>query len=316
MSMDELTLRLVVASRTKAAEGVIEICLSNPDNSTLPPWEPGAHIDIILDDEMVRQYSLCGDITDNSAYRVAVLLDEDGRGGSRRIHQELHEGRTVTVRGPRNHFELQDANTYLFVAGGIGITPMLPMIQKVSASGADWHLVYGGRTRATMAYLDTLDPFSDRVTLVPRDEVGRFDLPAILDSQPLGTMIYCCGPERLLEAAEQYCVLRPSFSLRTERFAPKIRENAVDAPFSVELADSKLSLQVPANRSLVEVLRDAGIDILTSCEEGTCGTCETKVLAGTPDHRDSILCADEQDEGCSMMVCVSRSLTPTLTLQL
>jgi ferredoxin-NADP reductase len=309
---------LVVAAVTDVAEGVRELRLADESGTGLPPWTPGAHVDLVLGD-LVRQYSLCGDPTDAASYTVAVLRETESRGGSSFVHEQLVEGATVTMRGPRNHFPLVSAGRYEFIAGGIGITPLLPMIAEADASGADWHLTYGGRTRGSMAYTELLAKYGDRVTFAPADEVGLLDLGAILGSPDPGTLVYCCGPEPLLAAVEAVCTEGwPAGALHLERFAAK----ATDAPaegergFELVLAGSGVTLQVPPDRSIFDVVQDAGISVLGSCHEGICGTCEQAVLEGEVDHRDSMLNESERAANDAMMVCVSRCFSDRLVLDL
>lgn len=173
---------LVVAARRDEAAGVVSLTLRHPAGEPLPAWEPGSHIDLVLGEGLVRQYSLCGDLADTGAWTVGVLREPDGRGGSAYVHDKLAEGAAVTVRGPRNHFALRPAARYLFVAGGIGITPILPMLAAAEAAGADWTLLYGGRTRGSMAFLDRLAAYGDKVRVAPQDESGLLDLDAYLGS--------------------------------------------------------------------------------------------------------------------------------------
>ncbi|MEU0529470.1 PDR/VanB family oxidoreductase [Amycolatopsis tolypomycina] len=302
-----MTLELLVEAKENLADGVVALTLRAP-GGPLPHWEPGAHIDLRLPDGVVRQYSLCGDPADSSAYRVAVLREPDGRGGSAYVHDKLAAGDRIEVDGPRNHFALVDAERYLFIAGGIGITPILPMLDR---AGTDWHLVYGGRTRGSMAFTEELARHGDRVTFRPQDEHGLLDLPSLLADVRPGTAVYCCGPEPLLAAVE---ALGPA-DLHVERFTARADEGPREA-FEVELAGSGRVLPVPADRSILEVVEEAGVSVLSSCREGTCGTCETGVLGGEPDHRDSVLTADERLENEVMMLCVSRACSPRLVLDL
>jgi ferredoxin-NADP reductase len=225
-------------------------------------------------------------------------------------------GSTLEVRGPRNHFELVRAEHYLFVAGGIGITPLLPMIAAAAAAGAQWQLLYGGRTRASMAFLDELAVYGDRVVLQPQDTDGLLDLAGFLAGTTAATNVYCCGPEGLLRAVEErFAQAGVLGALHVERFAPKeLEAGLIDSAFDVTLARSALTFHVRADQSILDVLLEAGIDVDSSCEEGTCGTCETRVLAGTPDHRDSVLTDAEKETGDSMMICVSRSRSARLLL--
>ncbi|MFF4777983.1 PDR/VanB family oxidoreductase [Microtetraspora fusca] len=314
----ETELDVVLARKEIVADGVARLTFRSGDGGPLPSWEPGAHVDLLLAPGLVRQYSLCGDPADATTLRVAVLREPDGRGGSRHVHDRLAEGDTVRVRGPRNHFALVPAERYLFVAGGIGITPIVPMAAAVQAAGADWRLVYGGRTRSSMAFREELcDRYGDRVSVRPQDETGLLDLDALLGEPAPGTAVYCCGPEPLLAAVERACAHWPPGTLHTERFAPKA--GADDGPreaFEVELAVSGLTLAVPPDRSILSVVEEAGVQVLSSCQEGTCGTCETVVLDGTPDHRDSLLTDEERAAGDTMMICVSRARSPRLVLEL
>jgi ferredoxin-NADP reductase len=317
-TQDEVDLTLRVDVRTTGAEGVVVLDLCDPAGEDLPAWAPGAHVDLRLPDGLTRQYSLCGDPADRSRWRIAVLREPESRGGSAHVHDALVEGTVVEVRGPRNHFPLVPAPRYLFVAGGIGITPILPMIDAADAAGAEWELHYGGRSRRSMAFLQSLEEATgQRVTLHPQDEVGLIDLESLLGTPRPGTLVYCCGPEPLLVAVEQRCAAWPEGSLHVERFAPKdVGEPVLTGAFEVELALSGLSLTVPPEKSVLQVVEEAGIDVLSSCTEGTCGTCETTVLSGEVDHRDSLLTPAEQAVNDTMFICVSRAACPRLVLEL
>jgi ferredoxin-NADP reductase len=304
---------LVVERREFAAEGVLALTLRHPLGEQLPAWEPGAHIDVVLGPGLERQYSLCGDPADRSAWRIAVLREPDGRGGSAHVHEQLGQGDKVRVRGPRNHFELRSAPRYRFLAGGIGITPILPMLAAAEAAGAEWTLLYGGRTRRSMAFTSELGRYGDRVTVAPQDETGLLDLASVLDDVPEGTLVYCCGPGPLLDAVEERC---PGGILHMERFQAKEQQAGDDTEFEVELAQSGRTLTVAPDVSVLDAVRAAGVEVLFSCTEGTCGTCETDVLDGTPDHRDSVLTAEEQESGETMMICVSRCRGKRLVLDL
>ncbi|MFG3717578.1 PDR/VanB family oxidoreductase [Streptomyces massasporeus] len=304
---------LVVERTEFAAEGVLALTLRHPLGERLPAWEPGAHVDVLLEPGLERQYSLCGDPADRSAWRIAVLRENAGRGGSAHVHERLGEGAQVRVRGPRNNFGLEPAARYRFVAGGIGITPILPMLAAAEAAGAEWTLLYGGRTRASMAFGEELGRYGDRVTLAPEDETGLLDLPSVLDDVPEGTLVYCCGPGPLLDAVEARC---RSGVLRVERFRPKEQETGGDTEFEVELARSGRTLTVARDVSVLDAVREAGVEVLYSCTEGTCGTCETDVLDGEPEHRDSVLTEDERATGETMLICVSRCRGKRLVLDL
>nr|WP_245806364.1 PDR/VanB family oxidoreductase [Cryptosporangium aurantiacum] len=335
----------VVASVDAAADDVVALTLEPVESGAVPPWEPGAHVDLVLGESLVRQYSLCGSPDDRSSLRIAVLREPGGRGGSRFVHERLRPGARVAIGGPRNRFPLAPARAYRFVAGGIGITPLLPMIRRVAAEGADWRLLYGGRTRSSMAFVDELVALgaaapdagrgarvggragavragaagegstADRVEVRPADEGGLLPVAAFVADASPGTAVYCCGPEPLLRAVEDACAARPALTLHTERFAPRAEPVPSGAgAFEVELARSGRVLPVAADVSLLQVLEDAGVAIESSCREGTCGTCETTVLGGDPDHRDSLLTDDERAAGDVMFPCVSRARSARLIL--
>lgn len=317
-TLKEYEADLVVEAVERAADGVVVLTLVHPEGQTLPAWTPGAHVDLVLTDALVRQYSLCSSPSDSHRLQVGVLRAEESRGGSVFIHDNLAVGGTVRVRGPRNHFALVSSPRYLFIAGGIGVTPMLPMIEEAEAVGADWELVYGGRSRATMAFLPTLAPYGDKVTLLPRDEVDltlsqRID--GLLGTPRPDTLVYCCGPEALLEAVEAACASWPEGSLHLERFHAKAVEGE-DTAFEVVLARSGQTLTVPPGKSIFHAVEDLGIPVLGSCHEGVCGTCETVVLEGDVDHRDVVLSDSEKASNETMMVCVSRCRGDRLVIDL
>ncbi len=314
----ELETEVRVAAREEVADGVIALTLRPLDSASLPPWTPGAHVDLILGGGVPnRQYSLCGDPADHIAYRLGILHDPEGGGGSRYVHDRLAVGDVVRVRGPRNNFALAPSPRYLFIAGGIGITPILPMIAAAEAAGAAWSLVYGGRQRASMAFLPELAGYGDRVSVRPQDETGLLDLATLLGAPQEDTLVYCCGPEPLLAAVEESCAPWPSRALHVERFAARPMSAPIRAEaFDIELVRSGLTLTVPPSLSVLDVVEAAGVGVLSSCAEGTCGTCETGVLGGLPDHRDSVLTADERATNDCMLICVSRSCSDRLILDL
>ena len=307
-----------VIGKREVADGVVTIQLADAEGGRAPGWTPGSHVDLLLGDDLVRQYSLCGDPSDTSSLSVAVLRETGGRGGSIRVHDKVEVGDLITVKGPRNHFELVKAESYLFVAGGIGITPIIPMMREVESSGSPWKLLYGGRARGSMAFAAELaEQYGDRVQLRPQDEFGLLDLVSELERARPGTAVYCCGPEPLLQAIEAACAARSDVTLHVERFSPKAQSSdSVDFAFDVELSSSGMTITVGADETILDAVLDAGVEADFSCREGTCGTCEVAVLRGRPDHRDSVLDKEEQDAGDAMMICVSRSLDPTLVIDL
>ncbi|WP_405947481.1 PDR/VanB family oxidoreductase [Streptomyces prunicolor] len=294
-------LKLRVAARETVADGVVQLRLEGRD---LPRWEPGAHIDLVLPSGLVRQYSLCGDPADSSSYTVATRLVEDGRGGSREVHEQVSVGAELEVRGPRNRFPLVEAPTYVFVAGGIGITPVLPMLRALPES-ANWRLLYAGRTRESMPFLDEIENLgADRVTVV----AGLPDLDGELADLPEGAVVYCCGPEGLMAAvAERFP------DVRLERFAPRAPLGG-NAAFEVELRRSGRTLTVPADSTVLAAVRAELPNTLYSCEQGFCGTCQQRVLEGEVEHRDELLTDAERAD--SMLICVSRARSERLVLDL
>ena len=310
----ELNLTLTLEEKTALAEDVVE--LKFKARSTLPPWEAGSHIDLLLGPDLARQYSLCSDPQDRRYLRVAVLREPASRGGSVFVHDQLTEGQQIQIRGPRNHFPLVDSPRYQFIAGGIGITPILCMIREVERAGADWYLLYGGRRRDSMAYLDELAQYGDRVRIQPQDEEGILDLDSVVGTVRDDTVVYCCGPEVLLDAVEAKCASWPAGALHVERFAPKkVGDDVVETEFEVEFARSGVTATVPAGVSILDVATENGLFVLRSCSEGVCGTCETVVMEGEPDHRDSVLTKDDREQGC-IMPCISRACSDKLVLDL
>ena len=239
--------QLLVRSMTVESDGVLSIELVDPQGRELPSWEPGAHLDVQLTAGMSRQYSLCGDPHDRLRYRIAVLREPAGRGGSAYVHDVLRPGQLVGYTGPRNHFRLEPSAAYLFIAGGIGITPILPMIARVEAEGARWRLVYGGRTASSMAFTGELAAHRDSVTLHPQDAHGLLDLDALLGTPQPDTLVYCCGPEPLLRAVEERMAQWPAEALHLERFAAPeqpARDPAGEHAVEVVLAESGRTLMV------------------------------------------------------------------------
>lgn len=308
--------RLCVARKRFLAEGVCGLELTAPDGRRLPDWTPGSHIDLTFGDGITRQYSLCGDRWDAYTYQVAVLREPTSRGGSAYVHDELGEGDLVDIAGPRNNFALAPADRYLFIAGGIGITPLLPMLEQADLLDTPWRLLYGGRRRDSMAFLDRLAPWGERVEVHPQDERGLLDLDHIAE-QSAGTKIYCCGPEPLLDAVRAAATRLPAGALRTERFVAATKPPPIrSTPFEIELARSGITVTVSPDASVLDAVAEAGIPILASCRQGICGTCETGVVNGVPDHRDSLLDEHERQRGDCFYPCVSRAASDRLVLDL
>jgi ferredoxin-NADP reductase len=309
---------LLVRSMTHESAGVLSVELVDPDGGELPAWEPGSHLDLHLPGDLSRQYSLSGDPADRSRYRLGILREEAGRGGSAYVHDVLRPGQVVEAAGPRNHFRLEPATSYVFVAGGIGITPILPMLAEATAAAADWTLLYGGRTASSMAFTAELAAYGERVTLWPQDSRGLLDLDSLLGTPRPGTLVYCCGPEPLLAAVEQRMTAWPAGALHLERFSAPVveRDPADEHAVEVVLAESGRTVLVPPDQSILEALLDEGVDVLHDCQEGICGSCEVKVIDGEVDHRDFVLSEPEKAANGCMMVCVSRACGKRLVLGL
>ncbi|ANY10359.1 PDR/VanB family oxidoreductase [Pseudonocardia sp. HH130630-07] len=300
----------MITERRDEADGVVSLRLERADGGELPPWRPGAHVDVTLDPDqgLVRQYSLCSDPDDPGRWRLGILREPGGRGGSEHVFDKLHGGDIVEVGEPRNHFALEPAPRYVFVAGGIGITPILPMIAHAVRTGADWTLLYGGRSRSSMAFVDELAGHGDRVRIAPQDESGLLDLGPLLDVPVPGTLVYACGPAALLDAVDARMPGWPPGSLRVERFSPVVpAATGPDGAFEVEFVASGVTVTVPPDRSILTVAEESGILADWSCREGTCGSCEVPMLGGRAEHRDSVLTGSEQGAQDCLMICVSRA---------
>ena len=317
---DTAALKLAIRSVLIPADRVVSIELGASDGSPLPGWTPGAHIDLHLPSGLVRSYSLHGDPRDRGSYHIAVLNAGNGRGGSAEVHRVAVPGIELPASVPLNSFEMESARHYLFIAGGIGVTPLLPMALAASRAEKPWTFVYGGRTRASMAFLDRLAALpGGRLEVVPQDELGLPDLARSFAVLPAGAAAYCCGPAGMLTAVTDVgASTRPDVAVHIERFAASASPATGDRdhPFEVELARSGLTIEVPAGVSVLDAVRARIGGVMSNCERGICSSCETAVLAGTPDHRDSVLTPKEKAANRYMMICVSRSLTPRLVLDL
>ena len=311
---------LVVDARTELAAGVVALDLVGHNGRDLPAWTPGSHVDVVLGPGRERQYSLCGDRADRSRWRIAVLREPDGGGGSVELHDRVAVGDTLRVRGPRNHFpfEVTPGTRHRFVAGGIGITPLRAMVAEAAAAGADWTLDYAGRSRATMAFAAELAAvWPDRVRLHAADEGDRLDVAALLGTPRDDTAVHVCGPAKLIDAVSAATAGWPPQALHLERFeAREFGDPVWPGPFEVELALTGTEVTVEPGQSVLEAVTAAGAVVLSSCRVGTCGTCETPVLEGAVEHRDSVLTPAEQADSAVMMVCVSRAAGPRLVLDL
>lgn len=296
---------VVIASITPEAEGVVSVRLVAEDGGLLPSWQPGAHLDVVLPSGRLRQYSLTGPPGERDGYTIAVRRIDEGGGGSVEVHG-LEVGARLRIRGPRNAFPFIAVDRYFFVAGGIGITPIRPMIADAVARDADWRFVYTGRTRASMPFLAEVErlavEYPGRVHVRPDDEFGVPDGRAILDLAPDGAALYTCGPPPMIDAIRAEIPAENISTLHYERFsAPPVLGGE---PFTVVLARTGRVVPVGAEVSALAAIRTVLPDVAYSCQQGYCGTCPVTVLGGEVDHRDR--CLGEAERATRMAICVSR----------
>lgn len=308
--------KLAVVGRRTLADRVIELELGAVDGA-LPEWWPGAHIDLRLGADLIRQYSLVAARRRRHTWTIAVLHEPQGRGGSAAIERNLQVGAVVDTSGPRNHFELIEAPEYLFIAGGIGITPLIAMCRAAEAAGAVWRLAYLGRSRSHMAYLDELiAEFGDRVEVFDSEGGRRLDIPDALAGLSGNAEVYCCGPERLMEAVEAAMPDGGIERVHTERFHPRETAASPNEEFTVYAAKSDVEFVVPEDESILVAADFEGILVPGDCLEGTCGSCETRLLLGAVEHRDSVLSAARRARSETLMICVSRAAPGCTRLEL
>lgn len=316
------TLALRVSAREVVAhdENVVALTLTSADGTPLPAWHPGAHLDIHLPSGRIRQYSLCGDPGRSDGYRIAVRRIPDGGGGSVEVHDALPVGSVVTTSGPRNAFPLSvpgygsPTQRVRFIAGGIGITPILPMLGTAERLGIDWSMIYVGRNADSIPFLDEVRRFGPRIEIRTDDVHGLPSADDLLGECPDGTTVYVCGPADMLTAVRRSLIGRENVELHYERFAaPPVIDGE---PFSVTLRSTGIRVEVGPDETLLSALSRAGVSPPYSCQQGFCGTCRTRVLNGVVQHRDTLLTTPERDDGM-MLICVSRAATgEALTLDL
>ncbi len=289
------------------------------DGARLPPYKPGAHIDLHLPNGLVRQFSLTVPATDPDSYVVGIKRDPESRGGSRYIFDEMRVGDVIKISAPRNNFPLiENAEHVAFFAGGIGITPIWCMVQQLAAANRSWKLFYACRSRADMAFVDALEKFNPKfLHLHFDDEAGGkvLDLAAAIAETPADAHLYCCGPNPMLKAFEAAAANRPRHQIYVEYFTAKA-EAATTGGFWVELARSGEEYFIPEGKKILEVLYEAGVDVDYSCELGICGACETRVISGIPEHRDSVLSEEEQAANTKVMICCAGCKTERLVLDM
>ncbi|WP_430334931.1 PDR/VanB family oxidoreductase [Rhodococcus sp. ACT016] len=310
----DTAMTLIATERTIVAqdENVAALTFAAVDGGDLPAWQPGCHLDFHLPSGLRRQYSLCGDPADRRHYRIAVRSIPDGGGGSIEMHG-LTPGTTVTVRGPRNGFPFVPEGSALFVAGGIGITPIIAMVRAARKSGMDWRFVYSGRSRESMPFLAEIATWeSDRVFVRPDDEFGLPTADDLLGRAPSGGAVYCCGPTPMLDAVRAGFVDSGAAALHFERFGPPPVLGGT--PFEVQLVGTGEVLEIPADESALAVIKERQPGVGYSCQQGFCGTCKVRVLSGAPDHRENRLTPQEQAD--HMLICVSRADGGRLILDL
>jgi len=321
--VSDAILAVEVVRKWHEARGICGFELRRPDRAPLPRFSAGAHIDVHLPGGLIRQYSLCGNPQSQDSYEIAVLRDEQGRGGSMVIHDRVRQGDLIRIGMPRNHFPLEPkASRHLLLAGGIGVTPILSMAEHLAAAGAPFEMHYCARSRDRTAFVERLDgsAFRDRVQL-HFDDAGvhqAFDLAAVIAAAPAQTHLYVCGPRGFMEAvlAEARAQGWAERRLHYEFFAAAVRAPSADVAFEVRIASSGASVEVPPGCTIVAALARHGVDVLTSCEQGVCGTCMTRVLEGQPDHRDAYLTDEEKAAGEYFLPCCSRARSPVLVLDL
>jgi tetrachlorobenzoquinone reductase len=332
--MDTATAQATAAGPT-AARGLIEARLSKiedvardtklytferVDGGKLPPYKPGAHIDLHLPNGLLRQFSLTVPAADPSSYTVGVKRDENSRGGSRYIIDEMKVGDQIKISAPRNNFPLvENAEHVVLVAGGIGITPIWCMAQELAALGRSWKLYYACRSRADMAFVEALEKLDAKFRHLHFDDQagGVLDIATAIAEAPANAHFYCCGPNPMLKAFEAAAASRPKANVHVEYFTPK--DEAAAKPtggFWVELAKSGEEYFIPEGKKVLEVLFDAGVDVDYSCELGICGACETRVISGIPIHHDSVLSEEEQATNEKVMICCCGCATERLVLDM
>ena len=315
-------LAVKVLKKTAEAEGIASFELAREDGAPLPAFGAGSHIDVQVPGGLTRQYSLCNDAAEQHRYRIAVLRDPASRGGSVAMHDAVHEGDVIHISEPRNHFPLQHASRSLLFAGGIGVTPLLCMAQRLTAIGADFVLHYCTRSVERTAFRAEIaaSAFADRVRFHfdagPPEQ--KLNLQDALRTPDPGTRLYVCGPPGFIDHVVNGAKAMGwgADQIHLEYFGAAPQDSSGDTPFEVRIASSGKTYTVPPGRSVVQALMEHGIEILTSCEQGVCGTCITRVLDGEPDHRDLYFTDEEKAKNDQFTPCCSRARSRTLVLDL
>jgi ferredoxin-NADP reductase len=309
--------RVRVVAVGHPAEDVLTFGLHEADGRSLEPFAPGAHIEVQIPGGPVRQYSLCGSVVASGTYTIAVKKEAESRGGSTGMHERISVGALLSIGGPRNHFPLAPGkHPNVFIAGGIGITPITAMITELHEQKLDWTLHYCARSERHAVFYRELAKLSDGRVHTYFSEKPILDVDALIGGQSSDTHIYCCGPKPLMDAVARATSSWPQKQVHFEWFTAPANDVGPNTSFEIELAGSGVVLTVPPDRTILQVLRENGYHVNSACEEGLCGTCETVVISGEPDHRDTVLSAEERATNNTMMVCVSRAKGSRLVLNL
>lgn len=320
--MHEATMKLKVIDKQQLSPRVVGLTLGYENvTETLPAWDPGAHIQLTLNtqkEEFFRQYSLCSSHHDLNTWQIAILREQAGRGGSQYIHEQVQIGDEIEVGQPKNHFSFKKDQHCVFIAGGIGITPIIAMLREAVEQNLDWRLIYLAQKESDFIFKQELDQLTqqDRIYFHASDDKGFFDLEHYLSQFNAKTTIYSCGPQGLLDALEQL-QKKHTWKLVLERFAVNVSEETkTGKSFDVTLQKSGKRIHVLETETILDALKREGVKVTCSCQSGTCGTCETVVISGVPEHRDFVLSEEERELNETMMICISRAISPGLVLDL
>lgn len=316
--MERTRLLLRVQSIAWETEGILVFEFRDPNGQELPDFTPGAHIELSVPGGWKRSFSLINLPEDGRRYVIAVYREPNGRGGSKALHEKIRIGDLIEVDSPINNFPpVDDTGPFVFIAGGIGITPFLPTLERVARAGHWFDLYYSVRTRGAAAFMERLSVHGDRLHLVVTREPGgrRLDIASVVAHTPRGAQLYCCGPKSMLDDFNAAIADRDPAQVHVEYFAP-VEPAATAGGFLVELVRTGRTIAVPPGKTILQTLLDEGLDVPCSCLEGVCGTCETRVLEGVPDHRDAVLTKQEREAGKTMMICCSGAKSEKLVLDI
>jgi vanillate O-demethylase ferredoxin subunit len=316
------TIKVKVVNKVQEAVDIASFELAREDGASLPPFSAGSHIDVQVNGDIVRQYSLCNHPNETHRYLIAVLRDPGSRGGSVTMHDQIKVGDVITISEPKNHFPLTQAKRSLLFAGGIGVTPILCMAERLAHIGADFEMHYAARSQDRMAFLERIKSgtFADRVHFHfdDGDAAQKLDVKEVLAGEAPDAALYVCGPTGFISyvIGSAEAAGKAANTIHKEYFGAVVQTSADDGVFEVKLASSGAVYPVPVDKTVLEVLVANGVDVPYSCEQGVCGTCLTRVLEGTPDHRDMYLSDEEQEQNDQFMPCCSRSKSKLLVLDL